>query len=211
MRIVSVFIFASILFYANVAAAQELKIKNNRSGLFSLGGRSTLSAFNGGVQSNSGIGLGGQFRIQLAERVNTDWFFDYITGNTGTFAARTDYHIGWSVLFYLRNKPADKQKIQPYVLVGHCFDYTFLRANNDRSNFSERWSSAIQGGLGTHFNLSPRFDISTVIQYMMHMGTDIHAVKHTDGHVHFHHEKGAALEGHLLFHVSLNYKIADLW
>jgi hypothetical protein len=27
----------------------------------------------------------------------------------------------------------------------------------------------------------------------------------------FHNEKGASLEGHLLFHFGINYKIGDLW
>ncbi len=31
------------------------------------------------------------------------------------------------------------------------------------------------------------------------------------GHVEFHEEKGASLEGHLLFHLGINYKIGDLW
>ena len=74
----------------------------------------------------------------------------------------------------------------------------------------ERWSSAVQGGAGVHFNLSPRLDLSVVGQYMVHLGTDVHADVH-DGVVHFHEEKGASLEGHLLFHVGINYKIADLW
>jgi hypothetical protein len=61
-----------------------------------------------------------------------------------------------------------------------------------------------------HINLSERLDLSVVSQYMIHLGTDIHADRH-DTEVHFHQEKGASLEGHLLFHVGINYKIADLW
>ncbi len=45
---------------------------------FSLGMRSTISGFS---NDGWGIGTGGQFRIQLSNRVNTDWFADYITIN----------------------------------------------------------------------------------------------------------------------------------
>ena len=63
---------------------------------------------------------------------------------------------------------------------------------------------------GNHFNVTDRADLSLVCQYMWHLGTDIHAEEHA-GQVHFHKEKGANLEGHLLIHVSFNYKLFDAW
>lgn len=188
--------------------AQPLKIKNNNGGLFSLGVRTTISTFNHGEFGNTGMGTGGQYRLQFAERINTDWFFDYITGSIGDFAHRTDYHIGWSVIFY-PTKRSDV-RIRPYVLAGHCFDYTRIVDNSNRDNFVERWSSAVQGGAGMHINLTPRMDLSIVSQYMIHMGTHVDAHEH-HGEVEFHSEKGASMEGHLLFHFGINYKIADLW
>jgi hypothetical protein len=188
--------------------AQPLKIKNNNGGLFSLGVRTTISTFNHGEFGNTGMGTGGQYRLQFAERINTDWFFDYITGSIGDFAHRTDYHIGWSVIFY-PTKRSDV-RIRPYVLAGHCFDYTRIVDNSNRDNFVERWSSAVQGGAGMHINITPRMDLSIVSQYMIHMGTHVDAHEH-HGEVEFHSEKGASMEGHLLFHFGINYKIADLW
>ena len=88
-----------LLCWSTLSYAQPLKIKKNDSGLFSLGARTTISTFNHGEFGNSGFGIGGQYRIQLADRVNTDWFLDYITGNMEDLAFRTDYHFGWSVLF----------------------------------------------------------------------------------------------------------------
>jgi hypothetical protein len=188
--------------------AQPLNIINNYGGLISLGVRTTLSTFNHGQFGNTGMGVGGQFRLQFADRVNSDWFFDYITGDIEDYASRTDYHIGWSVLFY----PTKKTDViaRPYILAGHCFDYTRLVDNSDPNNFMERWSSAVQGGAGVHFNLSQRLDLSVASQYMIHLGNHVDAHLH-GGEVEFHSEKGASLEGHLLFHAGINYKIADLW
>ena len=45
---------------------------------------------------------------------------------------------------------------------------------------------------------------------MVHLGTDIHT-ELENGVVVFREENGASLEGHLLFHIGINYKIADLW
>lgn len=203
--------FVLLLLSLSNKAQEAMKIKNKSGGIFSLGVRAPLSAFNDGDWRNMGTGAGGQFRIRIAERLNTDWFFDYVTGNVGDFASRTDYHIGWSVAYYLGKKSPEEVKVQPYILAGHCFDYTNQKDNNNRSNFAERWSSAVQAGFGVHCNLTKRFDVSTTLQYMIHMGTDIHAEKDENGEVIFEKESGVNLEGHIFFNLSLNYKIVDLW
>jgi opacity protein-like surface antigen len=189
-------------------SSQPLNIKGNQGGIVSFGVRTTISAFNDGNSSDFGSGVGGQFRIQFADKVNSDWFFDYITSDYGKLASRTDYHIGWSVLFYPGKELTPR--FRPYILAGHCFDYSKLVDNMDKSHFEERWSSAVQGGLGVHYNLTQRLDLSAVCQYMSHLGTHIHA-EEVNGKIEFHQEKGASLEGHLLFHFGINYKIGDLW
>lgn len=203
----------TILFVVLIPAAllaQPLKSRKYQGGVISLGVRSSLGAFNDGAWNNTSTGVGGQMRVSFADRVNTDWFMDYFTGNIGDFANRQDLHIGWSVLYYVRPVGTTRQLLQPYVLMGHCFDYSKQSANVDSRISAERWSSAVQGGAGTHINLTDRSDISLVGQYMIHLGTDIHAHSH-EGEVEFEQHKSAELEGHLLFHVSFNYKIIDAW
>lgn len=201
-------LIAVCILFASTTFAQPLNLKGSQGGIFSFGVRTTVSTFNHGEFANTGMGLGGQFRLQFADKVNSDWFFDYITGDVEDFASRTDYHIGWSVIFYPTKNLTPK--VRPYILAGHCFDYTRIVDNSNAANFMERWSSAVQGGAGVHFNLSERLDLSVVSQYMIHLGTDVHAEKNNNI-VEFQKEKGASLEGHLLFHVGINYKIADLW
>ncbi len=188
------------------------------AGNFSLGLRSTASLFNS--DGGFGSGAGGQFRLQLSDRVNTEWFADLITTNLSYAGRRTDAHIGWSVMFYLKNPQTAAQSIlQPYVLAGHCFDYTKISAfsnpfENKAGETDERWSSAVQMGLGTHFNMSDRFDFSLSAQYMLHLGNDIHAhIEEGSGYPELEIEEhdGSSIEGHLLVTLSVNYKIADLW
>jgi len=198
-----------VLLMSSWTNAQELPIKGeSRGGIFSLGMRTTLSTFNGHHNESNGLGMGGQFRVQFADRVNSDWFFDYIRSDIDDYATRTDYHIGWSVLFY----PFQYENtfFQPYILAGHCFDKTDMFENGNRSNNITRWSSAAQAGLGMHFNLTERLDISLVGQYMIHLGNEVEAHKHGNA-VMFHEKSGSSMEGHLLFHIGINYKIADLW
>lgn len=191
-----------------ILALLKTSISWSQGGDFQLGVRSTVSLFNDSETNDFGKGIGGQFRLQLADRINTDWFFDYLTSDIGSQANRTDYHIGWSVLFYPYLK--EKQKVKPYILAGHCFDYSYMAENLNKANFSERWSSAIQAGIGSHFRLSPRMDLSLTTQYMIHLGNHIHPVI-TNNSINFIEEKGANLEGHLLITIGVNYKIADLW
>ncbi len=202
------FIVVSIFFISSLVNAQDIQLKNNQGGLLSLGVRSTISAFNDSKTNNFGKGIGGQFRLQLSERVNTDWFFDYLTSDIGSVAHRTDYHIGWSVLFYPYLK--ENQLIKPYIVAGHCFDYSYMAENSDKNNSDERWSSAVQAGIGTHINLSKRMDLSLTSQYMIHLGNHIHPVISSSSIV-FQNEGGISLEGHLLLTVGLNYKLIDLW
>ncbi|MBI3238540.1 MAG: hypothetical protein HYZ43_06840 [Flavobacteriia bacterium] len=191
---------------AGAVLAQPMKYRGTQSGTVSFGQRTTLSAFNHGNEA-SALGIGGQFRIRLSDRINTEWFFDYLPA-TNEFTRRSDYHIGWSVMYYPFNH--GNERFVPYVLAGHCFDYTKQVEIANRTNSVDRWSSAVQGGIGTHMNLTERLDMSVSGQYMIHLGTDVDA--HIDGTtVSFEKEKGGSLEGHLLFTVSFNYKFLDLW
>lgn len=204
-------VLAALLVSATLSgSAQEM----SAGGMFSLGSRSTLSFFNhhgGGI----GTGMGGQFRIQLSERVNTEWYLDYISSQAQDVVGRKDLHIGWSVFFYyLKNNATSEKLLQPFFEIGHCFDHTFVNEIGT-DNFLERWSSAAQVGTGLSFNLTPRLDFTPKVQYMIHLGSDIHAEITDDGHDHHHvslsDNKGVDLEGHLLISLSMNYKIGKLW
>lgn len=209
-----VFLKTGILFsllFSPLFSFAQLKLKNNHGGVLAIGGRSVLSTFNDGTWGDMGTGAGGQFFLQFSDRVNTAWFLDYITTSVGSFANRTDYHIGWSVMYYLVPSNAEKTpKLQPYILAGHCFDYSMVKDNTRENNFKERWSSAVQAGFGTHYNFTSRLDASLQAQYMVHLGNDFDA-ELENGAVLFKDQDGINLEGHVLITLSVNYKIADLW
>lgn len=177
----------------------------DNAGWLSLGARSTISLFD---HDGTGIGTGGQFRIQLSNKVNTDWFADYISINVDDKVRSDYYHIGWSVLFY---PISEKKLIQPYIVAGHCFDYNKKTSIQNPEISFDRWGSAVQAGIGTHFNLTDRFDISFTSQYMIHLTNQLEVDVHENGEIHIHEHEEASLEGHLLTTISLNYKIVKLW
>jgi len=207
-NIVFAAVWLLVLSFSQTGVAQAIINKNDaQSGWFSLGGRSTLSLFDG---DGAGLGTGGQFRIQLSNQVNTDWFADYISINVQD-KVRSDYaHIGWSVLFYPIPDRTFPKVIQPYILAGHCFDYNKKTAFNDATNTLQRWGSAAQAGIGTHFNLTNRFDVSLTCQYMIHLTKEIEADIDGDA-ITLSEQKPNTLEGHLLTTVSFNYKLFKLW
>lgn len=195
----------------------QSKFGNKPGGQFSLGVRSTTSLFSD--ESGTGTGFGGQFRLRFYHLLNSEWFADYITSDIENgMGNRTDYHIGWSVMFYpsfaYRNN--ERLKLQPYLLAGHCFDWsTFESRDVLERNSAERFSSAVQAGLGFHLPLTDRVDFSLSGQYMIHFGEEVVVSKrsYAGGHeyLYFDTEQPEGLEGHLLVTCSLNFRIADLW
>lgn len=201
---------ALLLQFANGTQAQYTE--NNEigsAGTFSLGTRNTISMFN--EDNATGLGIGGQFRLQLREKMNSEWYFDYITSRNGDLTFRNDYHIGWSVMLYSKNNYSFDRLLQPYLIVGHCFDLSQVTARQDRSNSVSRLSMATQAGLGTHLNITNRLDLSLSGQYMLHFGRDIHTETGKNGEVIIEKAKHSHADGHLLFTLSVNYKFFDWW
>lgn len=183
-----------------------------QGGNFSLGVRNVISAFNHGDPREIGTGIGGHFRLQVVDRVNTEWYADVIPANIKNKAHRMDYHIGWSVMYYVIDPRAFHRKLTPYVVAGHCFDWTTIKLNGTETPQSKtRFSSAVQAGIGCHYNVTPRFDITLTTQYMFHLGKELHAHEEEDGSMFIEEHKHAGWEGHLLISIGVNYKIAQLW
>lgn len=205
-------LLAAIMLLPFAVSAQKERGKPN-SGMLELGMRTTTSLFTDA--GSPGTGFGGQFRLKFAKRLNTEWYADYITTDIRGIARRTDGHIGWSVMFYPFNDEKVKGAFNPYLIAGHCFDYTKVEENANAANMGERWSSAMQAGLGAHYNLTDQFDVSLAAQYMTHLGNDMHADVHShDGEpaeVHIEEHGHTGVEGHVLVTLSLNVKVADLW
>ncbi len=174
----------------------------------SLGTRNTFSMFND--DPGIGKGIGGQARVQLSDRINTEWFFDYISSKNKTFTNRNDYHVGWSIMYYPGSNVDFSNLLQPYILVGHCFDYTRLSEQKNKANYADRWTMATQAGLGTHINITSLLDCSVSAQYMLHFGKEIEATIDKDI-VSIEKKNYSSPDGHLLFSVSFNYKLFHLW
>lgn len=209
-------IFFCFLFLS-ISGFAQMKIKGNEGGILTLGVRNSLSTFSDA--GASGLGFGGHFRLRAGKKVNTEWFADFTNNDIQGLAKRSDMHIGWSVMFYPLNKALLNEKLMPYIMAGHCFDYTRLKENDKpllgiTGSTIERWSSAVQGGLGLHYLVNDRIDVTFSTQYMSHLGNDIHAEIHEHRigkEIHFEHKHGGSLEGHLFFILSLNFNLVDLW
>ncbi len=189
--------------------AQEEESETYQSpGMVSVGTRNTFSMFND--DNAMGKGIGGQIRVQLGKRIGSEWFFDYITSKNGKLTYRNDYHIGWSLMYYPINAEAGEKLLQPYFIAGHCFDYSRVTEQGNKSNYADRWSMATQAGAGTHINITNRFDCSLSAQYMMHFGKDIQTTGEK-GTVIITKQDNTTPDGHLLVSLSFNYKLFHLF
>lgn len=213
--IFAAFLFPFLLSAQETSTEPTKKKRPAESGQFSLGMRNTLSAF--GNNGYPGLGYGGQFRIRLGRKLNTEWYADWITTDIGGLGKREDGHIGWSVMFYPLNQSPEKAKLSPYLLAGHCFDYTKVSTNWTRfiPDSKHRLSTAVQMGLGANYLIGDRTDISLSAQYMSHLGSEIETekkVSETTGEEYLlinEAYSGLTLEGHLLVTLSVNVMIAD--
>jgi hypothetical protein len=200
-----IFIFV-LLISENLWSQPDQKQHN-----FSLGIRNTFSLFNHDNQGAAGFGVGGQVRYKISKRLNTEWFADYITNSVQQVANRTDGHVGWSVMYYLNDPQNFTKKITPYIVAGHCFDFTRLNliapTNAVSVNNAQRWSSAVQGGIGSHYNITPLVDLSLAVQYMIHFGESIGLEKNADDIFEISRHQHTGIEGHLLCSISANIKL----
>lgn len=202
---------ASLLLLPLCIQAQVESEYPRQTGNFSLGTRSIVSLFNHGDLKSMGYGIGGHFRIQPAERINTEWFYDYISSSFNKQAYRYDNHIGWSVMFYLINTHAFQRPVTPYIMAGHCFDWTRITISGKPEMTRKKFSTAVQAGVGANFNITTRLDMTLAAQYMMHIGKELHLEKDAEGSYFIEEVKNPGWEGHLLISLSLNYKFLKLW
>ncbi len=200
------FIFSIIILISTFLLAQD----NKSSGNFHLGIRSTVSSFSD--DGASGFGFGGQYRLRILNQLNSEFYADLIKTDIHNLAKREDIHIGWSILGYPFKKNND-EKFTPYILTGHCFDFSKVTKNSNGFN-EKKFASAVQLGIGCHYNLTKNFDISLTAQYMMHLGKHIHAeVFEIDGvkDINIEKEKIQGIEGHMLINVNFNVLLFDMW
>lgn len=213
--IILILLLFPFIIYSQDTAVLNSKQRSAESGQFSLGMRNTMSMF--GSSGYTGLGYGGQFRIRLGRKLNTEWYADWITTDIGGLGKREDAHIGWSVMFYPLERAPQKGKLSPYLLAGHCFDYTQVRTNRTvfLPDSKHRLSTAVQMGLGTNYLIGDRTDISLSAQYMSHLGNDIETIKKTSETTGVNYlviddsDDGLTLEGHLLVTLSVNVMITD--
>lgn len=222
LRLISlVFLFPLLLSAQNKTEDTYALKREHVDGQFSLGVRNTASLF--GHADDYGLGYGGQFRIRVGKRLNTEWYTDYIKTDYSGVGHRETAHIGWSVMFYPFNTATRKGSFTPYIIAGHCFDYAKVESNlyydavigDFNSDNAKRWTSAVQLGIGTSYHFTDRLDMTLTAQYMSHLGNDIHSEVEelNDGsgkYLRIDDDRSElTMEGHLLITMSLNYILFD--
>jgi hypothetical protein len=113
-------------------------------------------------------------------------------------------------MLYAKNNYGFVHLFQPYLIAGHCFDYSKVTEQNNKTNFADRLSMATQAGIGTHINITQRLDCSLTGQYMLHFGKDMETSVKGD-QVMIAKKDFSQPHGHLLFTISFSYKFFHLW
>ena len=192
--------------------AQE-KATNGQSGYFSITRRSSVSMWSLNQWKLSGLGLGTAFRIQFSRRLNSEWYADFIKTQYKGKVYRWDRHLTNTLMYYFRDLDTFKHKFHPFISASvFCLDFTKIEEVGPGGKSLQRFSFSQQFGLGTHYFLTERFDISFYAQYYNHLVNDIHIEEQEDGTIDLVATKGRiSLEGHMFLVFSVGYRIGDLW
>ncbi len=187
----------------------------DQTGFLSMGARNSVGIFTSNGKYFVGTGAGGQFALRIAKNFNSHWFADWIVSNIDNKAQRFDFHSGFSMMPEVFSPRIGKTHLALFPLGGICIDYTkfSLTTGNNYTNgptFLERYSFAVQAGLGATVPLSKRLDFSFEAHYMLHIGTDVD-ININDQGVILEKKSGTNLEGHLFFAISMDYKLFRLW
>lgn len=184
---------------------------NSAAGLLSLGLAGQTASLLHQEDYQAPIGVGANFRLQLHNRINTEWALHYMQADFGEQAFRKDIFISANALFYPFPGNEDfEESWRPFISLGGSMNYGALEANANPSNQVDRWNPAIALGLGTHLNLTPKFDLSFSTQYMLEFGEEL-SWQNNNGRLLLLSQPSEKVEQRFLFSLSLNYKIADLW
>ena len=192
----------------------------SQSGRFGLGLRGTYNFFPG-KDTFRGFGTGGQYKIGVGKRVNTEFFLDYISSSDKRNGTRNDYHFGWSVQFSPFGNFGEG-KIRPYFLGGQCFDFTkvAIQPLATRGGYFPAqqtpaiFSAAIQAGAGVSTFVQNDIELTLQLQYMIHLGNDVHidySPTEVDASPLLVNEKHTDPAGHLIASFSINYYFLRLW
>ena len=195
--------------------AQHPKTKNPYSGDLQFGLRGTLNPFV--KNATSWIGYGAQMRIKISRRVNTEWFADYFPATIKWSGERRDIRIGSSIEYYLLHEIYTGKECTPYFSIGPTSTYTQInsRSFNAESWGAKRWSFGVIAGLGLLLNVGKKLNFGFVTQYCAQVATGFKFQNTTISDV---SDSRATLsdtkvsyEGQLLFCMSVNYTLCDLW
>lgn len=202
------FLFALVL---PVAAPAE----NPYSGNVKTGFRGTINPIikNG----SSWFSYGAQVSIKMAKRVNTEFFGDVYPSSVKWEAKRKDLRVGAIALYYPLHEIYTGKFFTPYISVGTFATYTKLSATDyyKKPQEASRWSFGMIAGMGMLMHLMPKLDVGYVTQYNAQFGspfkystttarnTETFPVKLPETRLNF--------EGQLLFCLSVNYTLGDLW
>lgn len=188
---------------------------SEQSGYFSITFRSSVSLWSLNQWTLNGLGKGTAFRLQISKRLNSEWYGDMIKTHYKDKVYRWDRHLTNTLMYYFRDLDELEHKFHPFISASvFCLDITEVAEvkPDGTGQLLRRFSFSQQLGLGAHYYLTERADISFYAQYYAHLGNDIHVEEHPDGTIHIQEEKGRiSLEGHLFFVISVGYRLTDLW
>jgi len=206
-----------------VSAAQK-----DCSGEVCIGLRGNLNPFP--HYNTSWIGFGAQLQVKVARRFNSEWSVDYYPSVNKSVSERKDLRISATALYYPIHEIYSGKFYTPYFSIGINSAFTQVSGKvgiaNPNQHISDqrisyqpstanRWSFGIVAGIGMLLHVTPKINVGIVTQYLGQVGT---AFKSSTTNNTADNSFSTTLpdnnlnyEGQLVFTMSVNYSLGELW
>ncbi|MCS6990547.1 MAG: hypothetical protein NZL95_01640 [Chitinophagales bacterium] len=184
-----------------------MRIKFTDPGVFAAGIRTAAGLTLTDSTLNLAQGVGLQARLLVLQRLNTEWYVEWLRGGFSDEAFRTDLHLGFNILGYFQRR---LQRVAPFLMTGFAADALTLNNRLEARHRTTSWTTAVLGAIGFHINLTWRSDLTIAVAYQHHL---VHQalLQTAEGILAQVPRSGRTGDGHLLVQLSMNYKITDLW
>jgi len=198
------------------AEAQQPKVQNANSGKLQFGFRGTVNPHL--PSGASWLSYGAQLSLKVARRFNSEWFADYYPSAGKGNVERNDIRIGAAALYYPLHEIYTGKVCTPYFSIGTSYTSSKITTRNLDSQLTNvsRWGIGLIAGMGMLLHISPKFDLGFVSQYLGQVGSQFKtgettALNNSERIIVQQPDTRINYEGQMIFCMSVNYTLGDLW
>lgn len=123
-----------------------------------------------------GIGIGADLRVRCSRHIEIEGYTDYFHTNILNKGYRNTVDFGFNLLYIWVERPFIAKHFTPFLLAGISVNNNDIRSEAYYTGAFQDWSPWLNLGVGEHYYVTKRFDISLEAYYAIPLG--IHPISY---------------------------------